>query len=183
MGQRKEELRRTFGRSEDGSTAVEFALVMPPFFLMLFAILETASIFFASTTLENAVLDASRQIRTGQAQVGDMSAASFRQEICDRIDSFMSCGENLVIDVEQFNSFATLEFPEIFDSAGELDINPGFSMGAPGDIVLVRVYYMWDVMTPIIGPLLANANGGETRLIIASGVFRNEPFGSILGDF
>lgn len=175
-------LRKRFASSDDGATAVEFALIMPPFFLMIFAILETASIFFVSTTLENAVLDAGRQIRTGQAQSAEMTASQFRDEICARIDMFMSCdNQSLVLDVERFSSFTDLEFPNAMDGNGNLNIDAGFDTGNPGDIVLIRVYYMWDVMTPVVGRVMANTADHETRLIVATAVFRNEPFGSILG--
>jgi Flp pilus assembly protein TadG len=39
---------RRFGRNRRGSAAVEFALIAPVFFALLFAILETAIMFFAS---------------------------------------------------------------------------------------------------------------------------------------
>jgi len=41
---------RRFRRSRGGSAAVEFALVAPLFFALLFAIIETAMMFFATHT-------------------------------------------------------------------------------------------------------------------------------------
>jgi Flp pilus assembly protein TadG len=41
-----------FVRNGRGSAAVEFALVAPVFFALLFAIIETAIMFFASQALE-----------------------------------------------------------------------------------------------------------------------------------
>jgi Flp pilus assembly protein TadG len=56
-----------FGRSQDGSAAVEFALVATPFFALLFAIIETALVFFADQALDTAVQSTARLLRTGQA--------------------------------------------------------------------------------------------------------------------
>ena len=55
-------------RRNDGAAAVEFALVAAPFLALVFAIMETAIVFFAGQALETAVADTSRLIMTGQAQ-------------------------------------------------------------------------------------------------------------------
>ena len=39
-------------RQQDGAAAVEFALVAAPFLAMVFAIMETAIVFFAGQALE-----------------------------------------------------------------------------------------------------------------------------------
>ncbi len=49
-----------FRRSEDGATAVEFALISVPFLALLVAILETALLFWTSQVLEEAVSETSR---------------------------------------------------------------------------------------------------------------------------
>jgi len=64
---------RRFGRREDGAAAVEFAMVAAPFFAVLFAIMETAMVFFAGQTLETAAADSSRLIFTGEAQQSGFS--------------------------------------------------------------------------------------------------------------
>ena len=56
-----------FVRRDDGATVIEFAIVIMPFLALLFAILETALVFFAGQVLETAVTDASRLVMTGQA--------------------------------------------------------------------------------------------------------------------
>src|SRR6185503_13859041 len=45
----------SFARRQDGAAAVEFGFVALPFFALLFAILETALVFFAGQSLEAAV--------------------------------------------------------------------------------------------------------------------------------
>ena len=59
---------RRFRRNRGGSAAVEFALVAPIFFALLFAIIESAMVFFASQLLETVTADSARLVMTGQAQ-------------------------------------------------------------------------------------------------------------------
>ena len=59
---------RRFVRTDDGAAAVEFAMVAAPFIAIIFAIFETAIVFFAGQVLEVAMADSARLIMTGQAQ-------------------------------------------------------------------------------------------------------------------
>ena len=170
-----------FWRAKGGATAVEFALVAMPFFMLLLAIFETSVIYFASTTLENAVDDAARQIRTGQAQFANMTADQFRQLICDQINVFMKCDASLAVDVRAFNDFDQVTFPPEVNPDGTLKNDQQFTPGGAGNVVVVRVFYQWPIVTPIIGASLSNM-ANNTRLIEAVTTFRNEPFGSVLAN-
>jgi fumarylacetoacetase len=66
---------RRFRRNGRGSAAVEFALVAPVFFALLFAIIETA--IFASQALETMTQESARMILTGQAQTASLTQAQF----------------------------------------------------------------------------------------------------------
>ena len=72
---------RRFTRHQKGAAAVEFALVATPFLALLFAIIESALVFFAGQMLESAASDAGRMIMTGQAQLerGDFQKHDLRQ--------------------------------------------------------------------------------------------------------
>lgn len=169
---------KRFRRAEDGSVAVEFGLISVPFFAFLFALIETALIFFASVAMEGAMEDAARLVRTGQAQTQGLSSAQFKQIICDRSPLFFDCADKLEIDVRTFSNFGNVNFPDPLDDEGNLSSTFQFQPGNAGDVVLVRAFYVWDVMTPI-GIGLENMSGGN-RLLASSAVFRNEPFQGIL---
>ena len=64
---------RRFRRNRRGSAAVEFALVAPLFFGVLFAILETAIVFFAGQVLELGTAESARLMMTHQAQDSSMT--------------------------------------------------------------------------------------------------------------
>lgn len=171
--------RRTAWRCDKGVTSIEFALVATPFFMLMLAIFETTMIYFAGSTLENAVNEAARTIRTGQAQVDQMTAADFKAMICERVDALLTCDDSLVVDVRAFTQFDQVNFPPALTADG--DINPAtqFNPGGAGDVVLVRVFYSWDVITPVMSPSLSNMSGNR-RLVTAATAFRNEPFQALL---
>jgi hypothetical protein len=73
-----------FRRDERGATVIEFGLVALPFFGLLFAIIETALVFFAGQALETAVSNAARLIRTGQAQSAGYTVSDFKTRSATR---------------------------------------------------------------------------------------------------
>ncbi|NWG46283.1 MAG: pilus assembly protein [Alphaproteobacteria bacterium] len=170
---------RGFASDRRGATALEFGIIATPFFLLMFAIIEVALVFFNSVTLENGMSETSRLIRTGQVQSQGMSENQFRAQLCALIDPLLSCTGNLTIDVRTFDNFGEADHSDPMDQNGNLIIVPQFDPGDAGDVVMVRVFYTYKILTPMMSPLLANMNGGN-RLLASTAVFRNEPFGSIL---
>jgi Flp pilus assembly pilin Flp len=73
-------LARKFMRRDDGATVVEFGIVVFPFLALLFAIIETALVFFAGQVLETAAADLARLILTGQAQTRNPIATTFKNQ-------------------------------------------------------------------------------------------------------
>ena len=176
-------VRRSGRRGNSGSAAIEFALIAPLFFLLLFAIFETGMLFFADMTLENGVATTARLIRTGQAQSSAMTQAQFRTALCGQISFLLSCSSSqLFIDVRSFTNFGGAGYPAAFSSPGVL--NPALNSWQPGGssqvvgqspIVLVRVFYEWPLFTPLFGAYFSNM-AGNVRLLSASRAFKNEPF-------
>ena len=165
-----------FRRARGGATAVEFAFVAIPFFMLLCGIMEVAMIFIASTTLENATTQAARSIRTGQLQTsGTPDEASFKKAICDQmVWMASSCSANLYIDVRTSNSFATLAPPAVITGGA---INPAaltFAPGAPQQITVVRAFYRWPMIVP--GLTGAMGNLGTATLLSSTAAFRTEPY-------
>ena len=170
-----------FKRAKSGATVIEFAMLVLPFFVMLYAIFDVSLIFFATTTLQNGILAAAREIRTGQAQAMNMTSTQFRTLVCNEINMFLGCDARLGLDVRKFSGFSNVALPTALDGNGNLTGNMKFDPGGPGDVVVVRAFYTWPMLTPIAGAQFVNMAGGH-RLLIASMAFRNEPFGSILNN-
>jgi Flp pilus assembly protein TadG len=167
---------KSLSRDRRGSVAVEFALIAIPFFMLLFGILEAGVIFFGNSMLEKATADAARLVRTGQAQAQNMTATQFHDYICTQVSPLLNCNSNLQVDVEAFNGFGNVTITNPIDSNGNLNNNlNNYIVGGPGDIVLVRTFYTWDIVTPLLRPFFSNLSNGQ-RLLTSASTFRNEPF-------
>ena len=169
---------RMKSRARSGSAAIEFAFVAPVLFLFLFGIIETGVLFFASATLQNATDDVSRLIRTGQL-TGQMTAATLRDQICGDIDGLISWGDctaGLQVDLRTYSSFAAASYPTVTKDDGSIN-STKLAVQATADcqVILMRVYYTWSIMTPMMAPLLENEPGGK-YILSSAAAFRSEPF-------
>jgi Flp pilus assembly protein TadG len=163
-------------RQQDGAAAVEFGLVAAPFLALLFAIMETALVFFAGQTLETAVADSARLIMTGQAQTQGFDATAFKNAVCGKIYGLFDCQSGLYVDVQSFSAFSSVSNGNTSPvSNGNFTPPNNYSPGGPGDIVLVRLFYQWPVYVSLLGLNLSNMSGNN-RLLTATAVFRNEPY-------
>ncbi len=160
------------------SAIVEFAMIAPVFFLLLMGIMENGLIYFAGTTLQNATDNAARYVRTGQAQANGLTQAQFRARICADITPLLSCGANLQIDLEQYNDYTNASFVTPIDVNGNLkNTLNNYQPGTACNVVLLRSFYVWNILTPMLSPFLTNMSTGK-HLITATAAFRNEPFTS-----
>jgi Flp pilus assembly protein TadG len=165
-----------FARAEAGVTAVEFGLISLPLMLMIFGVLELALVFMVSISLDSAMQVSSRQIRTGQFQVAGGGLPGFKTLVCSNMGWLQSqCAANIFLDVRTFADFADLANASTLTPANAAAANFCFQPGQPTDIVLVRAYYQWTLMTPLLNNALANL-GATQRLITSTTAFRNEPF-------
>lgn len=162
-------------RNQQGTTAVEFAIVSVPFIGLIMAILETALTFFAGQAMETAVANSARLIRTGQVQQQALTASGFKQLICDQLSLFMTCA-NIYVDVQRYATFGDISLGLPIDTDGKLKtVGYQYSPGSGSDIVVVRAFYAW--------PMFFNKWGGNTatlsdgnHLLSSAAAFRNEPF-------
>jgi Flp pilus assembly protein TadG len=168
---------RRFIRHQAGATAVEFGMVVAPFLAMVFAIMETALVFFAGQALETAGLDSARLIMTGQAQTQGFSQAQYKNAVCAKIYGLFNCQGGLYVDVKTYTAFSNINNSQLpVDSNGNLQTSSfGYQPGGPGDIVVVRLIYQWPVYVSLLGLNLSDSAGGN-RVLMSTIAFRNEPY-------
>lgn len=169
---------RRFMRRQDGAAAVEFALVALPFLALIFAILETALVFFAGQSLDAAAAEAGRLIMTGQAQTGGFDQAAFKNAVCQDISGLFDCKNGVYVDVRTYSDFSasTTAVNTSPIQSGKFDpTKVQYNAGGPGDIVVVTLYYEWPIYVTLLGNHLDNLSDGK-RLLVATSVFRNEPY-------
>jgi Flp pilus assembly protein TadG len=189
---------RKLARSRDGAAAIEFAILAVPYFIIIFAIVETFVAFAAEQLVTNAVNTLGRQLRTGQITyqlnrvATDMDVVKFREAFCDEVSIMIQCSETeaatpskLYIDARTFASFGAIPktIPRV-STADFADIDPTsfkFTPGGPATINMLRAYYRWEVITDLIRPYITTirpADGSMPTdfLIVATTAFQNENY-------
>jgi Flp pilus assembly protein TadG len=158
----------SFVKDKRGATAVEFALVAAPFLGLLVALIQTFLVFFAQELLETVVQQSSRQILTGQVQSQQLTQAQFKQVVCNQIAILFNCS-GLMVDVQVAASWSSAPPsapPLTYDSQGQVSNTWQFNPGNAGDIVVVRVMYLWPIFM---------FSSQTSQMIMATAAFQNEP--------
>jgi len=197
----RKKLFHKFVRCQDGTTAVELALISPVLALILFGLIELSVAMFVNTVVEGGLRDASRVGLTGM----DTSGVSREQAIADIVNIASLGMVNLQagdISSKIYPSFGDIGQPEPYtdlngdgkytsssvtyggvtypDGEPFEDINGSGAweddmgtagLGGPGEIVLYTIRYDWNFLSGQIIPIL-----GGTIPMRASMVVRNEPF-------
>ena len=173
--QRRWRLLRRFRRNSDGGSIIEFGLVAGPFFALMIAIFETTLIFFTQSALETGIANAGRAIRTGQVQADGVTEAQFKAMVCDSLAGYLDCNNKVTVDVRSFSDFSSIALPDALGDDGEVSGATEFTPGDASEVVVVRAFYVWDMLTPDYFTGMANMSGAR-RLLGAATAFRNEPF-------
>ncbi len=166
-----------FKRDRKGSVAIEFTMLALPFSLLVFAILESCISFGAQQVMANAVDTVARDIRVGNIKTTVATPAYIRQQICDKITLLVTSGcPGLEVDLKTYPSFAAV--PTSIPRTPTGDVNTagfGSSVGGPGTIHHLRIFYRWPYVSDFIGHKLASLPGNKT-LLYSSATWTNEPY-------
>lgn len=167
-------------KDESGVVAIEFALIVPVLLIFIIGLLELAMMFTAATVLEGVTVEASRLVRTGQAQKhGGDPRSFFQAQLCDH-PFYASFCNDIQFTVERItdNSFsgakAQYEAGAVFDEDWTLSSAP-FDPGGPNELVMVTVMYRYPILTPLMQTLLVDSPD-NTKLLMSTVVFKNEPY-------
>jgi Flp pilus assembly pilin Flp len=188
---------RRLRRDENGTTAIEFAFVAIPLVYLLLGIVEFSMAMTVGNSLEAATNLSSRLGKTGfvDAEAGLDQEQTIYEEVERRVGPMIDMGK-LKITNEVYNDFESLTNPDLFsDTRGDADGSPpdgdtedpgewtdvdgdGFrdgseGIGTTGNIVVYRIMYPWQIMTPLI----ANIIGDDGIInLTAYSVVKNEPY-------
>jgi Flp pilus assembly protein TadG len=182
-----------FRRDRDGGVAIEFAILAIPFFLLVFAIIETCVAFAAEQTLNYAVDTLGRQLRTGQITFGtgeatDVTEDEFKTKFCTELSMMITCGADvdtrLFIDLKSYANFGAMptSVPLQGGTWGDLDTSGfAFSPGGSASINMLRAFYKWKVTADLVRPYITNVRGAsgampDYYLIASTTAYRNEAY-------
>ena len=173
-------LLKRFRRNRRGSAAIEFVFIAPIFFAMLFALFETALIFFAAQVLENCVQDSGRKIYTDGSDAY-LNASAFKTDLCNRTVELFTCS-GISVDAQSYPAGTVIPNTVPYDSSGNLTTPLTWNVPATNDpiskTVVIRAFYQWPLVVTQLGYNIANVNRGASnskRLMIATAAFRVEP--------
>lgn len=166
-------------RDESGATIIEFAVVAPVFFLLIFGIIEFGLVMFSSVAIESAVMFASRAASLGKSAdpTGPCASSTDRVNyveciVRDKTSNLINHSQVIITanPVAAGGVPATVS-PDIcltnpptvggpcasgtpwqdVNGNGTYDaVVPPVTLGAAGDLVEVRVYYPWQVQIPFV---------------------------------
>ena len=170
-----------FFTCKSGIAAVEFALVAPIFFALIFSLFETGWLMTRTALIDNAVAEVGRTIYTGAA-VSDatISQASLKQQICDRTFVISDCLNNLTLEVTTITSLASIpQTGEVCRDSNDAIPKPAatYNPGLSSQISFVRVCISTKIFTPLLGVGMALPKNSHGRFeIVSTLAFVNEPF-------
>lgn len=182
-------------RDEKGSVLLEFSLLAPVLFLIIFGTIELSLIMFTAAIMEGATTTSSRLGKTGYTESGVSRQDMIYDMIRDRCGTFVDMTD-VEITSKSYSAFDTIGDPEPFTDTNNNNLHDPLEpysdvngngqwdsdMGAAGlgnadDIVLYTVSYPWPVLTPIMNHYLGDADGNYT--ITSSVIVKNEPYNVI----
>ncbi|MCW6512927.1 hypothetical protein M8523_34205 [Hyphomicrobiales bacterium BP6-180914] len=135
-----------------------------------------AILYFADAVLENYADDTARGLMTGSTQKLALNATLFKTSVCTSLPSLFSCNR-LWVDVAAYSDFnnLTTSTPTItVDSSGNVGTAWGYAPGSQGNVVVVRMAYMWPVVGMPMGTL-GNVSATVHQLS-ANSVLRTEAY-------
>ena len=159
------------------ASALEFALIAPPFVLSMMTIFDVAINSYFLHVIDGAAQVASRQIMTGTVNSATTSQTAFKTLVCNQLTVMVRCSDVTVSVTKLTSSFYeltqyhggtnfTLKVP------GQSGVPVNYCPGGPGDYVVVQIVYPTIQIIPIasFGSLLY----GNT--VSSNFAIRNEPF-------
>lgn len=147
-----------FRRAHRGQSLVEFAMVVPLFFVLLFGMIDIGRVFYAQMTLQNAMRQAGRYAVTGNHLTQGTNVLARAQSIAQVAQQ---AAVGLVLDV------ASIQIN------GQSSTNATANTGGPSGTVTISMTTRLQLITPLIGRFFG-PNGVYTFTV--STTFRNEPF-------
>jgi Flp pilus assembly protein TadG len=135
-----------------GLTGVEFALISPVLFLIIFTTIELGYLFYLRSAVEGATQQVARRAITG-AQTGETATnrdTFFLQMVRTEIGRFLPPNTTLTVETRVWNTLAQV--------GGDSQVNNATGVGRAGQILQYRVQCTYKFIVPVVGWLT-----GSTR--------------------
>ena len=165
-----------FRRDRRGVAAVEFALLAPMLFALVFGTIEAGWTMVQTIMLDRALDTTIRSLRIGS--LSNPTQQSVRAAICAEARVLADCETTLALEFIPIVSAASYpaDTARCLDRSGALNPVLRFDAGARSQTVFVRACFVVEPLTPglALGLALPKDETGAYRIVAKSG-FVNEP--------
>ncbi|MET3899984.1 hypothetical protein ABIB57_003947 [Devosia sp. UYZn731] len=165
-----------FLRASGGASAVEFALVVPMLFAIIFSTFEAGWLMTQTIMLDHALDRTVRELRTGR--LDGASSATVKTSICNGAVVLINCESSLTLEMIPIRTAA--DYPtddaRCIDRAVPIAPVVRYTAGARSEQVFVRACFVVSAITPFLGVGLGlpkDATGAYR--IVSRSAFANEP--------
>lgn len=190
---------RQFRQDQSGATIIEFAVIAPVFFFLMFIIIELGLMLFSQVALESATMQVSRSasVCNSGGNGGGDCASLVRQLVQQRTRGLIN-SENITVSANTLANGGAARAPELCltnppssppvcpdryedrNGNGRYDGPGTVSTGNAGDLVEIRVSYPWRMLIPGIERLIVDSgklygNDDNVLMLSASTIIKNEP--------
>jgi len=141
---------------------VEFAMVVPLFFLLTFGMIDLGHVFFVQISLQNAMRQAGRFAVTGNHLTQGGTNLS-------RVASIVQIAQNAAVGLD----VTDIQICSVHGGCSGATVGNTAAAGGPGDTVTITLTSNLQLYTPMIGRFFGT-NGVYSFTV--STTFRNEPF-------
>ena len=160
---------RRWSYSRRGQSLVEFAMVAPLFFMLIFGITDFGRLFFTKLTLQHALREAGRYAVTGQKLTGNIPGTT---NPYTRVESIKAIAQKYAVGLLSSTSSIVIQAK---DANGNVDA--AHPAGLPGETVIVSLSTSLRLITPLIGQFFPkDMSGNGVYNFTVSTAFKNEPF-------
>lgn len=161
---------RRFRSNEKGATAIEFAMVAPVLFFMIFGVVEFGLLMATQGTLEGAVSKAARVYKAEARSDTTGANASQIKGLVAQYSSGLIKRSWLKVTVRRINSWGGSQGAGGGPTQNEIN---NTASGRTGRIMQYRAYYNYRVYTPFLSRVMGGNDG--IIPIFVSTVVQNEP--------
>lgn len=144
-----------------GVAAIEFALIITPYLIMTFGIIEIGFYTLTISVLQSAVTSSTRLVRTGQIS----GLSPFLTNISSNTFGLVDVTK-LQVGATAYTSLSSIPATITAGSGG-------FTTGSGNNFVVLSVLYQYQFLSPLVGNLISSSGVWSFSKIV---VFRNEPF-------
>lgn len=168
---------KSFCRREDGSSTIEFMMVLPAAMFFFAATYESGTIGLRNVMLERAVDVTVRQVRIGALE--NPTHGQLKEMICEAAAIIPDCLNSVKLEMERkdprnWTAMNTQRDCVDRSASGEPVVN--WNLGGNNDLMVLRACAIFDPMLPTSAVGAAAQDAGGVYALVATSSFVVEPY-------